>query len=133
MSERATFPHAIHISGRALGVFLVVIGLALPALGAEPIEFEGEDYTGSFDLGGYPIARAFCAGASNMHVAHGIDLPGEWIEIPVNILEAGCYDSWVRVQGFPDVTSTLRMTFIDAGPSGEDLTAEYTYAGQGAG
>jgi hypothetical protein len=116
---------------RASVTALFLLGSAAPVFAVEAVEVEGEDYTSFSNLGGYDITEGFCSNASGSFYAFGIDVPGEWIQLPINVLKPGCYDSWILAQGFHDVRSDLKMTVFGAGPGGEDVTAYYEVIGQG--
>ena len=104
-----------------------VAALAVPAWGAGDLIVEGEDFEfyGSHDLGGIPIAAVFCPGASGYYAADGLDVPGEWILLSVNVPSEGCYSSILAYQaGYGDDVN-LRVRMIDAPSPDDEILVDY--------
>lgn len=80
---------------------LVVFTLALTATAATaaPIILEAEDYVAAFNVGGDPIYVTSCPGASGGYAVEGYDYPGDFIELEVDIAQAGDYDDILRSGG----------------------------------
>ena len=113
------------LSGFLTGASVVV--LAVPAWGAGDLIVEGEDYAlyGSHDLGGIPIGTVFCPAASGYYAASGLDVPGEWILLSVNIPSGGCYSSTLVYQtGYGDEVN-LRVRMIDAPAPDDEILVDY--------
>jgi len=110
---------------------LLVAGAAAEVL--PYVDFEGEDYVASHNIGGAMIQVGPCGGASGGSLVKYIDVPGEWIELEIDLPEDVCYDSSVRFQGYVDFVSDFIMTLLGAGPGGEDLVSEFSFVGAGHG
>ena len=71
---------------------LVVLAFAMAALAVAAVpcqaagfRLEAESMIASNNLGGDPIAIVSCSGASGGHAVYGLDNPGEWIEVRLEI------------------------------------------------
>ncbi|MCB9513115.1 MAG: hypothetical protein H6694_02235 [Candidatus Latescibacteria bacterium] len=97
----------------ALCLVLAIAALQITPVAApaeDVILVEGETYVASHDLGGYSIHVTYCSSASGGYAADGLDIPGEWIELDVTLAEAHAYRARLALQGWPDESSTLRLT-----------------------
>jgi hypothetical protein len=110
---------------------LLVVTVTVPAWSAERILVEGEDFGlyGSHDLGGMPIAALFCTGASGYYAANGLDVPGEWILLKVDVPDAGCYSSKLAYQAAYDDDVNLRVRMIDAPAPDDEILVDYRLTG----
>jgi hypothetical protein len=118
-----------------LGRLLLVVGLVCFASGlasAQDILVEAESFTGSYNAGGASILWVSCSGASGGMAVEGLDYPGDWIEVALNIWNGSFADS-MRSAGLLDSASTLRSTVFSAGPGGGDLTSLFSTYGLGIG
>lgn len=84
---------------RTAMLVLSILALTAPAAYAVPIILEAEDYVGSFNVGGDPIYVTLCSGASGGYAVEGYDFPGDYIELEVDITQAGDYDDILRSGG----------------------------------
>ncbi len=82
---------------------------------------ELESYTAWYDdeAGSMLLRSQECSQASASFMVKGLDYPGEWIEVPVTITEAGTYELTLRYAAL--VGDTLRAT-VSVGQCGELLT-----------
>ncbi len=95
---------------------LSIMALTASAAYAVPIILEAEDYVGSFNVGGNPIYVTTCSGASGGLAVEGYDYIGDYIELRVEIPQAGDYDDILRSGGELYVFSEHFATYrIDGG------------------
>ena len=89
--------------------------------GPQVFKVEIEDYTASYDdeAGSMLLRSERCSQASGSYMVKGLDYPGEWIEVPVTVPEAGTYDLTLRYAAL--VGDTLRAT-VSIGQCGEEFT-----------
>jgi hypothetical protein len=82
--------------------------------GDTPGEFtvELEDYTDHYDdeAGDLFVRSEGCSKASGGGVIKGLDYPGEWVEVPVTVDDAGTYEVTLRYATF--VGDTLRAAVV---------------------
>jgi hypothetical protein len=114
---------------------VLLLAAAVAASEGEYVEIEGELYYayGSNNEGGLPIHVTACSGASEGHYADGIDYSGDWIELAIDLPEAICYAASIRFQGPVGAEHALRLTMLDTGNGGPDLSAEFSFVGAGVG
>ena len=84
---------------RASLAVLAVLAVVTSAASATPIILEAEDYIDSFNVGGDFITIVECSGASGGLAVEGYDVPGDWIELRVELSQAGDYDDILRSGG----------------------------------
>ena len=110
----------------ALLIALSAAFSASPAPAAETVveceDFEVHDW---HDIGGLPIAALFCAGASGYRAVNGLDVPGEWISLRVEIVSPGCYDSRVAYQTEYDDDVNLSVRMADAPLPDDEILVDY--------
>lgn len=120
----------------------VLVLVALAALATSATTASAHDYLveaevyykyGSYDLGGAPIANAYCASASDRAAVEGLDVPGEWILLLVDFPTAFCYKPYVDFQAVYGDTVEFRVTILEAGPEGADLVSDFSGIGAGIG
>jgi hypothetical protein len=120
-----------------LKLILIIVMLAMAAAGLRcgsdsPTGSGGGDLPGTFtvefedyidwydDEAGSMLMRSErCSQASGSYMVKGLDYPGEWIEVPVTIDEAGTYELTLRYAAL--VGDTLMAT-VTIGQCGELLT-----------
>jgi hypothetical protein len=114
---------------------LLLIGLALlvSASGAQAIVVEAESYVASYNAGGDPIYVVSCTAASGGLAVEGFDMPGDWIEVVLNVPEIYGYADSLRSAGDTNVQSDIRTTVFGADPDGGDVLSYYHTIGQGIG
>ncbi len=101
---------------RTAMLVLSIMALTASAAYAVPIILEAEDYVRSFNVGGDPIYVTSCSGASGGYAVEGYDYPGDYIELRVEICQAGDYDDILRSGGELYVYSEHFATYrIDGG------------------
>ena len=61
-----------------------------------------------------------CVAASGNSMVKGLDYPGEWIDVPITVAEAGTYELTLRYATLPD--DTLRVTVTVGNCGGESFT-----------
>ena len=83
---------------------------------AKPFEIELEDYTDHLDLGGRSIAVAYCGAASKDYAVEGLDLAGEYVEVPVRVPGTGTYRAHVYYSAGTETSIDVRVTMTNAGP-----------------
>jgi hypothetical protein len=120
------------ISVRTALFFLSILGLTAAAANATPIILEAEDYVGSFNLGGDYIYITSCSGASGGYAVEGYDYPGDYIELEVDITQAGQYEDILRSGGELFEYSEHFATFRIKGGSTFSF-ADYSTMGLGIG
>ena len=89
-------------------VFVIIAGLSLycgtdkgsePDNGGTMFGVELETFSSSFDdpqLSEIEIRKLACGNASNDTSVYGLDVPGEWVRVPVEIPESGTYVPHLR-------------------------------------
>ena len=111
--------------GRVVWILLGICALAGLSCGTdkatdprpdpEAFDVEAESYTARHNIGGGEIGRVPCGGASGGYVVTGLDVEGEWIDVPVTVPEAGLYDVNLRYQALSDRVIVVRLTADDCG------------------
>jgi hypothetical protein len=114
-------------------LFFLALLCTAPAGAEEAIFVEGEGFKVSQDLGGMPITREYCTSASGHQAADGIDIPGEWIRLPLTITTAGLYDLFVAYQANDGDTVQVRLTIPGSPNEREDIVSDFTLQGYGIG
>jgi hypothetical protein len=111
----------------------VMLGLALlvAAAAQAAVLVEAENYVASYNTGGIGIQIVACSGASGGYAVEGVDVPGEWIEIPVTVPEIYGYADTLRSAGETGVESDLEMRIVSAFPGGGDVISTYHTVGLG--
>lgn len=114
---------------------LWLLALAPLASGASGATVEGEEFVdhASYDVGGLPIAAVYCPGASGFYAADGLDVPGEWILLQVDIPSPGCYESTLAYQTEYGDTVNLRVRMLNAPLPDDEITADHWLSGWGFG
>jgi hypothetical protein len=87
---------------------------------AKPFDVELEDYTGYLNLGARPIAVAYCGAASKDHAVEGLDLSGEYVEVPMRVPGTGTYVASVWYSAGSGTSIEVQVTVTDAGPSPQE-------------
>jgi hypothetical protein len=105
----------------------------LAASGAYGIVIEAETMVASYNAGGSSIYITTCSGASGGQAVDGIDTPGDWIEVVIDLAGAGSYADSLRSAGLLDAESDLTSTVIGGGMGGADLVSSYHTSGLGIG
>jgi hypothetical protein len=82
----------------------------------KPFDVELEDYTAYLDLGGHTVEVAYCGAASNGKAVEGLDLAGEYVEVPVRVPGTGTYAAYVYYSTNSGTSLDVRVTMTDAGP-----------------
>jgi hypothetical protein len=91
-----------------------------PGPDPETIKVELEGFTDKFDVPeSTEISQYSCGGVSGGKVARGIDRVTEWLEVDVEVPEAGTYTVEVAFQGRTFMIATLRLTADDCGAGSE--------------
>jgi hypothetical protein len=92
--------------------------------GGEAFAVEAESYSTTFDVSGSePIRKAPCLSASGGRAVAGMDRVGEWIQIPLEVPEAGTYSITIDYQAPEDSTIVVRL---DAEVCGSSQDADFT-------
>jgi hypothetical protein len=95
-----------------------------PGDGGDPDAFkvEIEDYTEGYDdeAGSMLLRSEPCSQASGGHMVRGLDYPGEWIDVPVTVAEAGTYELTLRYASLAG--DTLKVTVTVGNCGGESFT-----------
>lgn len=94
---------------------------------------EAESFAAFQDLGGGEIRVSDCFGASEYKIVDGVDLAGEWIEVPVSLQRSGCYLPVIAYQAGAEWKIGLRVTVLDAHGPGTNYVAEFSLIGTGTG
>ena len=116
--------------GAALAVTLGILVIsAAPAPAGPVIQVEGEDYIGYNDLGGMLIQSVPCAGTSGYTVADGIDVPGEWITLSLDVQTAGCYSVVGAFQSRSGYSIGMLLTLTGS----RAASVEFEFVGEGLG
>ena len=87
-----------------------------------------EDYSNSHDIGGTPVSTIFCSAAFKLMAVEGVDLVGEWIEVP--------FDAPVEAQYTLHLTTYSpqgQMTRLKCSVSGTDQFTYLQFTGIGCG
>ena len=61
-----------------------------------------------------------CALASGNSMVKGLDYPGEWIDVPITVADAGTYELTLHYATLPD--DTIRVTVTVGNCAGESFT-----------
>jgi hypothetical protein len=101
------------------------------ALARDRVEVEGESFHNSWNQGGLPIRVSTCFNASAGHVADGLDVSGEWIDLEITLPWTRCYEDWIGFQGDLGQTSSVRMIVYDSGQHEPLLTSDFIFNGEG--
>lgn len=104
----------------------------VPAV-AFALVLEAENYIDSHDEGGVSIYVTSCTAASGGLAVEGFDAVGDWIDLSVDLAEAGSFVDTLRSAGLLEAESDVRATYLSAGPNGSDLTSNYHTLGFGIG
>jgi hypothetical protein len=82
---------------------------------------ELEHYSSSYDdpASQAPIKAEFCSNASNDSSAVGLDVPGEWIMVSVDIPESGSYIAHLDYAANAGDVITARLEMDDCGTATE--------------
>ncbi len=124
---------SIHLAALTLALVVGPLGAEQDPIDPQVITVEGETFVASHNLGGYNIQVGYCDSASGDHVADGLDLAGEWIELAVTLPVSDCYTARLAVQGWPQEVNTLRLSFIPAGGGPASASADFSFTGIGVG
>ncbi len=100
---------------------------------AQSIIIEAESYVASYDAGGVSIYITTCTGASGGYAVEGYDTPGDWIEVVLNMSDAGSFADSLRSAGELYEESDHQSTIFGAGPGGDDVISTYHTYGYGIG
>ncbi|MFH1313847.1 MAG: hypothetical protein ABIJ00_11565 [Candidatus Eisenbacteria bacterium] len=92
------------------------VAKVLVAGAAKAFDVELEDYTDHLDLGGYGISVSYCGAASKQHAVEGLDIAGEYLEVPVRVPGTGTYIASVWYSTNIGFSIEVQVTVIDAGP-----------------
>ena len=117
---------------RALAIIVLTI-LMFSAANAQTITVEAELYVTYYNAGGTTIYVTSCSGASGGLAVEGFDWTGDWIEVVLNIPEAGSYADTLRSAGVASVESEIHSTIINGDPGGGDLNSVFNMVGLGIG
>jgi hypothetical protein len=101
--------------------------------GAYGIMIEAESMVASYDAGGTSIYIATCSAASGGRAVDGIDTPGDWIEVIIDVAGGGSFVDSIRSAGVAGIESDLTSTIVGAGSGGADLISSYHTMGLGIG
>jgi len=115
-------------SALAAALGILIVG-ALPALASPTIQVEAEDYSSYHDLGGMLIQNVPCVGTSGSTVTDGIDVPGEWINLSLNIQTAGCYRVIGAFQSKTGYQISVLLTIVGA----RTAPVSFEFVGEGLG
>lgn len=87
--------------------------------GGSLFEVELEEYSSSFDGDGSQetIQSVGCSSASNGAAVYGLDVPGEWIEVTVDVPEDGTYRPHLQYASRVGANISLRMAMNGCGSS----------------
>jgi hypothetical protein len=121
--------------GECLHRLLLVFGLCCLApwlASAQDIIIEAETYIASHNEGGNSIVWVSCSAASGGKALEGIDYPGDWIEVSLNVWN-GSFTDELRSAGLLDSASVLEATIFGGGPGGSDLNSVFNTYGLGIG
>jgi hypothetical protein len=124
---------SIHLAALTLALVAGPLGADQDPIDPQVITVEGETFVASHNLGGYSIQVGYCDSASGDHVADGLDLTGEWIELAVALPASDCYTARLAVQGWPQQVNTLRLSFIPAAGGAPRASADFGFTGIGVG
>jgi hypothetical protein len=94
------------------------VGLArvLVYVGPKAFSVQMEDFTSSYDVPySTPIAAASCGGAIGGKAVKGLDNPGEWIRLVVEVPSAGTYQAFLRYQAETGVVLQAKVSMEEAG------------------
>jgi hypothetical protein len=115
-------------------IMLFTAALLVPVcLFAHDITVEAENYATYYNLGGGSIYITACSAASGGYAVEGFDYPGDWIEVTVNVPNAGAFADTLRSAGLSGNESDIRITIFGAGQSGYDVLSDYHTLGLGIG
>jgi len=79
-------------------VILVSVAGAEVAI-SETLRIEAETMTASYNISGLDIAVRGCSAASGGQAVDGLDIEGEWIQIPLELTEGMCFTDSLRSAG----------------------------------
>jgi hypothetical protein len=112
-------------------IFALSLAASAAATARDCVEIEGESFIDSWNQGGLPIRVSTCFNASGGHVADGLDVSGDWVELEVTLPWTRCYGDWIGFQGTLGQTSTVRMTVFESGQHEPLLTSDFIFTGEG--
>ncbi len=95
------------------GAALLLLLVGTSASAGVTVQAECEDYVDSYNIGGGPIMKSFCSGASEFHAADGLDITGEWIEVEIAVPLTGYYQPLLGYQTAYEDSSGVRLTVVD--------------------
>jgi hypothetical protein len=115
---------------------IAIIGLVVltfATANAQTIVVEAENYVTFSNKGGTTIYVTSCSGASGGLAVEGFDWVGDWIEVVVNIPEAGSYADSLRSAGLLSIASEIQSTVLNGEPGGGDHISTFNMVGLGIG
>jgi hypothetical protein len=92
-------------------------GAAAPCQ-ATGFRIEAESMIAAHNLGGAAIAVVSCSGASGAHAIQGLDSPGEWIEVRLELPTATAFLDSLRSAGLAGQVRHFAVQFL----TGDDPT-----------
>jgi len=78
---------------------------------------EAETLRDAHDIGGGAIALVHCTTASNGFSVMGIDMPGEWLEFELLLVENQCLYTAVRSAGLPGTIRDFSVEIVPDPPA----------------
>jgi len=120
--DQAGLYHSPFVPGASFGLVVLAQSVDCPAktgvarlvIHVPPVEFsvELEQFTSTGNIGGAPIARAPCGGASGQLQVEGLDVTDEWFRVPLTVPSAGTYEVRLRYQA-PESTAIYEALAIE--------------------
>ena len=110
--------------------FLFLFASGAPA--AVEVWVEAESYQAWNENGGDLIHVGFCDSASAQFCTDGVDKAGDWIQLSLDLPEAGDYDAFVGFQAL-EHTHGYRLTIWPLGFRDGAQSVDFSFTGSGAG
>ena len=87
--------------------------------GAPLFKVELEDYSSSYDSDTslFPIEKSYCVTASNDTTVMGMDIPGEWILVSVDVPEEGVYRPYLDYASTEGAVIAVKLEMAGCGAS----------------
>jgi len=119
----------------AMRIFGALALCASLAAAETSVWVEAEDYflLPSNNAGGGIIRRGFCGSASENYCADGVDWPGDWIQLEVDIPIAGDYNLFSAFQAYDGDEHAFQVSLGPEARGDVNRSVQFDIVGTGAG
>jgi len=112
----------------AFAMALLATGLVYGTATCGRFAIECEAFLNSHNIGGSPIAKGYCSGASGGMAVTGVDVSGEWIEFAFEAPVDGEYTITLSSNSLGGQTTVIKASVL-----GTDQSTQISFIGLGSG